>query len=302
MKNGNFLAIHSVDRFDIAVPDLEQAERFYRVFGLDVRRGPGGLYLRAFGSSHDVVRVLQGSRKKLLGLRLGIYEEDRARFARHLEQLGVDVLPAEDAGGDLCVRDPDGTLVRLVVAPKTSPSCASDPRAVPRTMAPSRSKAPFIRPNRFSHILLFTADVDASIAFYSSVFGLRLSDRAGKGIAFMHTPHGSDHHLVAFVKSDGPGLHHSSWDVRTVDEVGLGARQLAQQGYDKGWGLGRHVLGSNYFYYAKEPWGGYIEYSCDMDFIAGDSSWVAGVHDGEDAFFVWGPNTPVGFETNTELG
>ena len=38
----------------------------------------------------------------------------------------------------------------------------------------------------------------------------RLSDRSGPGIAFLHSPHGSDHHLIALAKSDGPGLHHSN--------------------------------------------------------------------------------------------
>jgi len=303
MTPDKLLAVHSLDRFDISVPDLEQAARFYTAFGLDVQRKPDGLHLRPFGSDHAVFRVRQGKRMKLLSLTFGIHEEDYSRFADHFRRVGVEVI-ATDGGTDnrLRVRDPDGTPIELVVAPKTSPSIAGNPRSLPRTMAPSRSKAPLVRPARFSHVLLFTADVDAAVKFYSQVFGLRLSDRSGDEIAFMHTPHGSDHHLVAFVKSEGPGLHHSSWDVPSIDDVGLGARQLAAQGYDKGWGVGRHVLGSNYFYYAQDPWGGYIEYSFDMDFIPKGSEWTAGDHDGEDAFYVWGPQPPEGFASNTELG
>lgn len=302
MTHDKLLAVHSLDRFEVSVPDLEQAARFYAAFGFDVRRKGDGLHLQTFDTDHAVFRVRQGDRKKLLGLTFGIYEEDVSRFADHFRRVGVDAI-GNDGGSDsvLRVRDPDGTLIELVVAKKTSPSSAGDPRSLPRTMAPSRSKAPLVRPTRFSHVLLFTADVDAAVKFYSQVFGLRLSDRSGNDIAFMHTPHGSDHHLVAFVKSSGPGLHHSSWDVRSIDDVGLGARQLAAQGYDQGWGVGRHVLGSNYFYYAKEPWGGYIEYSFDMDFIANGSEWAAGDHDGEDAFYVWGPQPPEGFAANTEL-
>ena len=72
-------------------------------------------------------------------------------------------------------------------------------------------------------MLLFTPDVPRQIAFYSDVLGLRLSDRSGDVIAFMHAPHASEHHLVAFAKSDAPGLHHSSWDVGSIDDIGLGA-------------------------------------------------------------------------------
>ena len=79
-------------------------------------------------------------------------------------------------------------------------------------------------------------------------------------IAFMHAVHGSDHHVIAFVKSDGPGLHHLSWDVGSINDIGLGAMQMADRGFSAGWGLGRHVLGSNYFHYVRDPWGSYAEY------------------------------------------
>jgi catechol 2,3-dioxygenase len=54
--------------------------------------------------------------------------------------------------------------------------------------------------------------IDKGIEFYSNVLGMRLSDRSGD-VAFLHGIHGSDHHLIAFVKSQKPGLHHFSWDV-----------------------------------------------------------------------------------------
>ena len=102
-------------------------------------------------------------------------------------------------------------------------------------------------------MLLFTPRHPATIKFYSEVLGLRLSDRSGDMIAFMHGIHGSDHHMIAFVKSDGPGLHHLSWDVASINEIGLGAMQMADKGFVAGWGLGRHVLGSNYFHYVRDP-------------------------------------------------
>ena len=35
-------------------------------------------------------------------------------------------------------------------------------------------------------------------------------------------------------------------------------------------GVGRHVLGSNYFYYVQDPWGSFAEYSYDIDFVPAD--------------------------------
>jgi catechol 2,3-dioxygenase-like lactoylglutathione lyase family enzyme len=166
--------------------------------------------------------------------------------------------------------------------------------------APSRSGARPVAPRRLAHALVFTADVGRAIAFYSRVLGLRLSDRSGEGVAFLHGIHGSDHHLIAFAKSDGPGLHHLSWDVGSVHEVGLGAQQMLDGGFASGWGLGRHVLGSNYFHYVRDPWGSYAEYSSDIDYIAADQDWASGDYPPEDAFYVWGPTPPADFTFNHE--
>jgi hypothetical protein len=120
-------------------------------------------------------------------------------------------------------------------------------------------------------------------------------------IAFMHGIHGSDHHMIAFVKADGPGLHHLSWDVPSINQIGLGAMQMADKGYVAGWGMGRHVLGSNYFHYVRDPWGSYAEYSSDIDYIPVDHDWKSGDHPPEDSFYVWGPTPPADFAFNHEI-
>ncbi len=97
-------------------------------------------------------------------------------------------------------------------------------------------------------------------------------------VAFMHGIHGSDHHMLAFAKSDAPGLHHCSWDMASIDEIGIGAAHMADKGYTRGWGLGRHVLGSNYFHYVQDPWGSFAEYSADIDYVAAQQSWPAKHH------------------------
>ena len=209
---------------------------------------------------------------------------------------------AETAG--LWFRDPEGVLIHVLVAPKVSPGekIPVPPQAVTRgaAAAPPRSKAGKVRPRRLSHVLLFTSDVARSRRFHADVLGLRLSDHSGEGIAFLHGAHSSDHHMLAFAKSDGPGLHHSSWDVATFDEVGLGMQQMVDRGHAHGWGVGRHVLGSNYFYYVRDPWGSFAEYSYDIDFIPADVDWRANDHPSEDSFYLWGPAAPDYFIENHE--
>ena len=165
---------------------------------------------------------------------------------------------------------------------------------------PLRDASPFIRPRRLSHVLVFTSDVARAVTFYMEALGLGLSDTAGDGIAFLHGLHGSDHHLVAFAKSDAPGFHHCSWDVESFNDVGQGAMQMADAGHSLGWGLGRHVLGSNYFHYVRDPWGSYCEYSHDIDYVPLGSAWKAGHHAPENGFYLWGPVPPDDFAFNYE--
>ena len=181
-------------------------------------------------------------------------------------------------------------------------SQASPPAHPPgRGAAPGRSGAGRVHPQRLSHVLLFSSDVPRSVRFYGDALGLRLSDRSGDVIAFMHGAHASDHHMLAFAKSGGPGLHHSSWVVDSIDAIGLGMQHMADCGYVRGWGVGRHVIGSNYFYYIQDPWGSFAEYSHDIDFVPADVEWQSADHPLEDSFYVWGPPPPDYFIVNHEI-
>jgi catechol 2,3-dioxygenase-like lactoylglutathione lyase family enzyme len=296
-------AVHSVNRFVFSVPRLEEAECFYKAFGLDARRSGKRLDLYTFGHPHCWGSVHeQGDKKKLQYISYGIFADDLAAFRKKAP--ACEPHPLGDGEG-LWILDPDGVPNQLVVAPKVSPSEKSRPSAAPtrtagKGAAPSRSQVKPVRPRHLSHVVRFTPDVPRMVRFCSEVLGLRLSDKSLDIVAFMHSAHGSDHHLVAFAKSNAPGLHHTSWDVGSFDEVGLGAEQMRAAGYADGWGVGRHVLGSNYFYYARDPWGSYAEYSFDIDFVPADLDWPAADHAPEDSFYVWGPAVPENFIVNTE--
>ena len=309
-RRGQVTAIHSIDRFAISVPELDAARRYFTAFGLDVREIPGGLALRTFGADHCWATVHEtGRRKKLEYLSFGAWPQDLEALVARARGLGVALEaphPMSDGQG-VWMRDPDGIAVQLVAADKVTPSAATqteppDARVneVGAAIAPSRSQCRPVRPQRLSHLLLFCTDVPRSLRFYSDVLGLRLSDRSQDLIAFTHGAHSSDHHLLALVKSEAPGLHHSSWIVRNVDEIGRGMEQMLAAGFKEGWGVGRHVIGSNYFYYARDPWGSFAEFSCGIDYIDAATEWPAGDYPPEDSFYLWGPSVPEYFTVNHE--
>ncbi len=305
-RRSNALGVHSLNRFVFTVPDLDPAEKFYTAFGLETRRHGDRLDLYTLGHPHCWGSIhANGQPKKLQYLSFGAYAEDYAALEQRVREAGtMRPHPLSDGEG-AWTRDADGTAVQVVVGPKVSPAVKSSHTVVPppppgKGAAPGRSAAVPVRPRRLSHCLLFSPDVPRQAAFYERVLGLRLADRSGDMIAFMYGPHASDHHMIAFAKSEGPGLHHSSWDVGSFDDVGLGSELMRTQGYGHGWGVGRHVLGSNYFYYVQDPWGSWAEYSYDIDFVPADVEWPAADHPGEDSFYIWGPTVPEDFIVNRE--
>jgi catechol 2,3-dioxygenase len=306
VRRPGVLGVHSLDHFSLTVPDLAKASDFYELFGLTVRPEARGFGVYTQGNAHRWATLTEGPRKKLHYLSFGAFEDDLPRFRDHFRRLNVERLnppPGFESNG-LWFRDHDGLPVEIRVAEKSSPnaksSFATTSCGPAERGALSRSRAEKIHPRRLAHLALHTADVGRAVKFYSMVLGLRLSDSSEGAVAFMHGVHGSDHHLVAFGKSNGPGLHHCSWDVGAVREIGLGAMQMANKGFIAGWGVGQHVLGSNYFHYVRDPWGSYSEYSADMDYIPVDVDWAAGDHPGEDSFYLWGPTPPADFGRNYE--
>jgi catechol 2,3-dioxygenase-like lactoylglutathione lyase family enzyme len=301
------LGVHSVDHFSLYVPDLAKAEHFYKSFGMDVQEESAKLVLRTSASKHIWGTIAEGSRKCLRYVSFGAFEGDLPRFKQKMESQGIKLLdpPKEQDGGGLWFRDPDQNLIEIKVAEKCSPNQKSrfaNP-SVPggQRGAPMRGEVTPVRPNRMSHVLLFTTDVERTLRFYEGSLGLRLTDRGGHAIAFMHGIHGSDHHMFAFALSPNPGFHHASWGVDSIHDVGMGAMQMAESGYDAGWGLLRHVLGSNYSHYVRDPWGSYFEYTTDIDYIPVECEWEAGHYKPEDSIYLWGPSLPPDFIVNQEV-
>ena len=307
MKRPNVLAIHSIDHFALEVPDLDEARRFYDTFGLDVRDEAGGLALYTVGHPHCWGRLFKAEAKRLRYICFGLYAEDEGAFSAHLDAHGIArIAPPAGAGVDgIWFEGFDGLPLNVRVADKATPTEKStfgaQSVAAGESGAVFNSSAPKVYPRRMSHFAIYTSDVIAATTWYEQALGLRLSDGSGPVVAFLHGAHGSDHHLLALVGSTHRGLHHISWDVGSVQDVGLGSAQMMRGGYTKGWGVGRHVLGANYFYYASDPWGSHCEYSADIDYIPADFDWPANPsHDPGDSFYLWGPGLPEGFIDNSE--
>lgn len=300
------MAVHSLAGYTLAVPDVEKGRRFYEDFGLAGRAERDQIALRCAGSDTDQVTLREGNGRRLHHFTMNIGTDAGASFRRKLEAGGLKVMDPPDNSGAFAVRDPDDNLV--VFRPHAKPDFLAERKkridahlanfrraGNGRGCPPRDLKA---APWRLGHMLLFTPDVQRMIDFYTKHLGMLLSDRSGSVIAFMRTPGGSDHHVLALAMSDRPGFHHGSFEVGSIDEIGVGANNMLAKGYKDGWGFGRHVIGSNFFHYIRDPFGSLAEYFFDVDYVADDAKWDARDWPGEDALFIWGPAVPPDFVEN----
>ncbi len=142
-------------------------------------------------------------------------------------------------------------------------------------------------------------NVEETAAYYTEFgltpgLGFKVSDRV-KGVgAFMRCS--TDHHNVLVLAAPVSFLHHTSWQVDDVDDVGRGACAMLEGRPERHvWGLGRHYAGSNFFWYLKDPAGNFSEYYSDMDCIIDDQLWTPEDLEGARGLFAWGPPPPPSF-------
>jgi catechol 2,3-dioxygenase-like lactoylglutathione lyase family enzyme len=147
---------------------------------------------------------------------------------------------------------------------------------------------------------LYTSpDFEASKRFLTEVLGFKVSDSSGP-IAFLRCS--TDHHNVGLINAPVPFFHHSSWQVNDVDEIGRGAQSLLAVDPQRSvWGLGRHFLGSNFFWYFRDPAGNFAEYYSDLDFIPEDMEWDSQEWAPEKSLYAWGPPVPQDFVQPSDL-
>ena len=302
------MTIRNLQHFALTVPDVAAGVKFYADFGLDAREERGRTALRCQGREQDQVILIEGTQKRMHHVAFGTRAMELEELKRRLAQNGTDLLdaPKEAPGEGIWFRDPDGLLVNVLTAEAAPWRTAGEwkinsPGCLNRAGIPGCPKRDIpVRPTRLGHVLRFTPQLDAMVDFYTRVVGLKLSDRAQDIVAFLHTHGGSDHHVLAFVRSDRPGFHHASFEVANVDEIGMGACRMLDKGYRDGWGLGRHVIGSNFFHYIRDPWNSMAEYFCDIDYIPADMDWKPTNYSAEDSLYVWGPKLPESFAVNFE--
>ena len=288
------MALHRLTSVTIGVPDVGAARAFYRDFGLEERE-PGRLATAAGG---EQLRLVPAPRRNLLELGIGVDDpEDLGRIAARLARLDV---ATEREARVLRATEPV-TGIRVVVeiaeriAQPAEPALSMNgPGRCERTdaRASAVTDASPARPRKLGHVVVGSRDAALSRRFFVDGIGFRVSDEvAGIGAAFMRCS--TDHHNLLVQPAPATFLHHTAWEVRDVDEIGRGASQLLREHPERHvWGLGRHGIGSNFFWYLRDPAGNFVEYYSDLDVIVDEEAWKVRATSGVDGLAAWAPPVP----------
>lgn len=296
------MALHRLTSVTLGVPNVDDVARYYGEFGLT--RNTDGSFSTVDGGQQ--LRLQYAPARRLLHLGIGADDEDDiGRIASALRRIEIDVEPGED---HLRTVEPvAGFEVKVELAPRyaqepVQPAALNLPGHDERVdaRAPGILREGQVLPRKLGHVVIGSVNREATERFFIDGLGFKVSDSIKDFATFMRCS--TDHHNVFVQAAPVNFLHHTAWQVDDIDDVGRGAMVMLDGHPERhGWGIGRHYLGSNFFWYLKDPAGNFSEYYCDLDCIVDDQLWEPGVFEGDKGLFAWGPPPTQSFLSPEDL-
>jgi catechol 2,3-dioxygenase-like lactoylglutathione lyase family enzyme len=296
------MSLHQLASITIGVPNVAETAHYYSEFGL-TPRGDGRFATQDGG---EQLRLVHSPVRRLAGLTIGADDpDDISRIASRLRALNLPATVTEDT---ISAQEPAGGFRATVAVrprlrqPRAEPAPCNGPGRIdrPAARAPGVCRTGPVRPLKLGHVVVGSTDQKATQRFLTDGIGLKVSDEVSGRAAFLRCS--TDHHNVLVQQAPVSFLHHTAWEVRDIDDIGRGAAALLAG--DPGrhvWGLGRHHVGSNFFWYLKDPAGNFSEYYSDLDCIVDDAMWEPEVWEGAKGLYSWGPPPPPSFLSPEDL-
>jgi len=220
--------------------------------------------------------------------------EDRAaldEIAQRLKDAGHEVTDgtAEEAARrnvEALVRvdDPAGNPIEIFYGPKM----ATEP------FVSEVVRSGFVADEQgFGHVVVVSQNMDEHEAFYTTMFGLKLSDYIRCeyfghkiDVTFMHA--NARHHSLAFGGGQLKRIHHFMVQAKSVDEVGMCYDRFLFSGGMVHQTLGRHPNDKMFSFYGYTPSGFHFEFGSGAIEVD-DDTWETTTHD---KVSEWGHHPP----------
>lgn len=244
-------------------PMMTKTVDFYvKAWGLSVaHEGDGITYLRGTGTEPFIYALKDGKDFGIEYIHMGM--PDRASMdALHAQvvEKGAHVLgaPAEfddwPGGYGFEMLDPDFRRLRF--------TC---------DLQMNEKQEIYAHPQKITHTVLNTPDMDGVEAWYQEVLGFRVSDYSADQMVFLRAAadveEGADHHCIALVRAPHASVNHVAFETGGINEYMRSIGRMRQNGTVPTWGPGRHGPGDNCFAYFVSPSGFVIEFTSEVQKI-----------------------------------
>jgi len=278
---------------DLAVPDYDRYLDFYQhIWGLTRVADDGGIaFLAAEGSPEQyIIRLRKDPDKRLDLISFGAASADDVdALAARLAAAGVRValepgkLTTPGGGYGFRFFDVDGRTVEV----------SSDVAPRQHRRVEEREAIPV----RLSHVVVNSDNPEQTRAFYETHLDFRTSDTLwsehhGDLMYFMRC--NPRHHSFAVARGPHVSVHHTSFEMRGLDEYMRGTGRVLRAGLRMVWGPGRHLAGDNTFSYFLDPQGNTVEYTTELEELREDM-WHPHIYDVADPLTQdqWGTSNPM---------
>ena len=280
--------ITGVESLVYGVEDVASCTRFFTDWGLELSdRGRHGadfllrdgstLALRPIGDASLPPAVVQGSTVR--DTVWGVEAKDDLQAVAAALSSDRDVSQAAD--GTLRSVDDGGYPISFRLTARHLEPTAHAPMnsvgRVGRIDARAEAALPYrVSPARFVHVVNWVPrELDRAMRFYVERLGFRRTETVtGVGHFLRCTGAGDHHNMFLQQKGLNHGFQHVAFEVRDIDEVMMCGQHMERQGWKSHLGPGRHVVGSNVYWYFWCPAGGMVEIGCDLDYITDHSETV----------------------------
>ncbi|MDT7755556.1 MAG: hypothetical protein QOH27_1454 [Mycobacterium sp.] len=301
------IKVQDIAWLEFEKPDLMRAEAFAQAFGFStLLRTNDELQLRGTDADAPCVMVRRGARSKFVGM--AFTAQDEVDVLRLADAVGGPTRALPESIGGLAVDlvDPSGVPVRVVAGthdleplPTQTPHTLNFGHELLRANVTQRPPRLPARVQRLGHVVLQSAKYFEALNWYLDNLGMIVSDflyfpgqrELGPTMSFIRCDRGdtpADHHTLAVALGPRNRYVHSAYQVADLDAMAAGGEYLRERGYQRSWGIGRHVQGSQLFDYWRDPDGFMVEHFTDGDMFdhSLEPGWAAFTASG---LAQWGP-------------
>ncbi|MCV7196809.1 VOC family protein [Mycobacterium angelicum] len=278
------IKVHDIAWLEFEKPDLDRTETFAKAFGFAIAdRTPDGLRLRGADAGSPCVLVRRGQRSRFAAVAFRAQDESDVRRVAAATGRTPHRLPPHLGGLAVDLIDPSGVTVRVIAGtheltslPAQTPHTFNFGPTLHRINTPQRPLRKPATVQRLGHLVLQTTTYLQTLNWYLDTLGMIVSDflylpgqrDRGPNMSFIRCDRGdtpTDHHTLALSLGLSNRYVHSAYQVCDLDSLAAGGEYLAERGYRRSWGIGRHIQGSQIFDYWRDPDGFMVEHFTDGD-------------------------------------